>query len=923
MAVEQKFIVYPPGTNYSSFTQPGIVSQTPLSSITISLRPTTEYSFYIDWDDGTPIEYINMRTGTKEEECQIVHTYKTLDGGSTSFEDQNKTYYRKYNIRIASNKFEGLANSGHSSTFGQSFSTVRTDWENLSSRDNNGDIIFSESPFVAKSTVDGTPYTPFKQGIAGETWNSSKFYSQPPQLSSDHYKVLNINLWETLKQEPIEAYKFLYVNNHFGDRQFDYLKVFLKNDETNYRANLGPNFSIRDADKREYLSRTLQGMTFRDIGILGEYTKNSDNWLSGDLAYFINDLGEKVPLVYSWVGTQSYPGFSQACNAQLSMPSDSLIKNFKHCLNANYHFMDMRSLTSMPMIELSSSVGYSAAWKGCVSLSSFPNLSLSYLEASASPYPNYPSYIEWRHGDTPTEQQISTANAHIRSQFHYNNLSTTWYNCRNLRYFPALDFRGGPWGMLQETWTNCYRLTSFPALPSEYHNVNHFYYTWLNCSDMAAWNLDDSLSTRDVIGSVMHVSGANASFRNDADFSNNLLAQLVTLPDNSKKPLSSFLAESMRPAHSTSAVANWSICFSNCSNLIGFPPFEIARNTTTQMYAAWQNCSNMRFFPWFNAYDPILSISAISLGSNWRGCTSLTAFPALNLHTVRETVASWANCRSLVEFPLMEPLCCECLVNSWYYCENLSSFPAYKFPAGRDFSGAWQSCHALSSFPSIEVPQGRTFAGAWAPYEQGSAIKKSLRNFETKYFPNGINFTWAWKWNPYLGNFPSITATQDNPASQELSSVDWGISPSIPTTKHSIYPEYTQLGSFCSFYGAWADCVRLSSFGALCAPLTEDFVATWYKCYQLSGANSFGFVPGWIFNNMKYGDQCFHDVKLHTDTWSSILTSVSAYNGNTYVNFDGGRSLKNSSALDSVLLDLAKPVAQGGKGWTIIDGGMD
>jgi hypothetical protein len=68
------------------------------------------------------------------------------------------------------------------------------------------------------------------------------------------------------------------------------------------------------------------------------------------------------------------------------------------------------------------------------------------------------------------------------------------------------------------------------------------------------------------------------------------------------------------------------------------------------------------------------------------------------------------------------------------------------------------------------------------------------------------------------------------------------------------------------------------------------------------------------------GTNCFLGVKLPIQSYSAMLTALYATNGNTGVVFHGGNSTFNSAGSAAWSM-LTRPIANGGRAWTITDGG--
>jgi hypothetical protein len=116
-----------------------------------------------------------------------------------------------------------------------------------------------------------------------------------------------------------------------------------------------------------------------------------------------------------------------------------------------------------------------------------------------------------------------------------------------------------------------------------------------------------------------------------------------------------------------------------------------------------------------------------------------------------------------------------------------------------------------------------------------------------------------------------------------------------------------------NFSFAWYGQDKLNTFPAISAPKAFDFSNTWQYCTSLT---AFNFYPEIMFKSMLSGANCFTGVTLPTQTWSSILTSCSAFNTNLNVQFGGGNSKRNPAGTTAYSYLT-------GRGWSISDSGND
>jgi hypothetical protein len=108
----------------------------------------------------------------------------------------------------------------------------------------------------------------------------------------------------------------------------------------------------------------------------------------------------------------------------------------------------------------------------------------------------------------------------------------------------------------------------------------------------------------------------------------------------------------------------------------------------------------------------------------------------------------------------------------------------------------------------------------------------------------------------------------------------------------------------------------LTAFPLINTSVGIEFTSTWNGCINLSKTE----FPTLNMSGMLSGSNCFLNVKLTTTSYSSMLTSLCATNFNNNVIFHGGDSTYNTPA-SAARVFLTKPVINGGRGWTITDGG--
>jgi hypothetical protein len=252
-------------------------------------------------------------------------------------------------------------------------------------------------------------------------------------------------------------------------------------------------------------------------------------------------------------------------------------------------------------------------------------------------------------------------------------------------------------------------------------------------------------------------------------------------------------------------------------------------------------------------------VNTTSLYETWNACFNLSNFGHLNTSNSTSFYSTWAECTALSVFPLLDSSKVENFGFAWWKCEGLKNFPLLNTSQVKTFYSAWAGCLSLTSFPLINTTNVLNFEQAWISCS-------SLKSFPILNTSKGTNFSYTWAFCSSLTSFPFID---------------------------------TSNGTL--FVGTWA--------------YLQDPIA---KSQGLTNPINF---PALNLSKMVDGTSCFDGVTLTTQSYSALLTSLCATNMNTEVSFHGGDSKYNSSA-NQARIHLSKSIAEGGKGWTIIDGGL-
>lgn len=385
-----------------------------------------------------------------------------------------------------------------------------------------------------------------------------------------------------------------------------------------------------------------------------------------------------------------------------------------------------------------------------------------------------------------------------------------------------------------------------------------------------------------------------------------------------------------------------------CLYLSAFPPISFPQGEDFNV--AWYRCASFNSFPiislpkgvifestWressIRSFPAINFPSGTNFNYGWRDCTALRTFESTDFPAATTFIGTW-NGSALTAFPIINCPEAQNFQEAWFDCGSLITFPSITFPKVTSFYQSWFSCAKLTDFPAIVAPSATNFFSTWAnctaltsfnhtefigPNGGLNGITQSWRNctslktFPSINHPNGTFIIQAWENCSSLTDFPAI-----NTPNVSGFQAAWKGCTSLVRFNHINYPRTTD------FLASWQNCISLTDFPAISAPNATNFNSTWSGCVNLTGFN----FHSNLFSRMTDGTDCFNGATLLTRTWSAILTSISAVNLSmgltavTGVPFHGGNSLVNAVG-SAARQFLTRPVAQGGRGWTITDGGFD
>jgi hypothetical protein len=192
------------------------------------------------------------------------------------------------------------------------------------------------------------------------------------------------------------------------------------------------------------------------------------------LRIFFNNGGDRLKIieiknlgVYAGGSVSQLTAFFGCTNLIINSPTLGFFGNVTNFQSA---WQNCTSLTSFPLLNVSSGTNFSNAWRDCSSLTSFPLLNVSSV----------------------------------------TNFSSAWRDCSSLTSFPLLNVSSGT--VFSDAWRSCTSLTTFP--PNMFDTVtatnftNAFLLTALNQTSID--NILVSINTANTSGGTFTQSGGSA-----------------------------------------------------------------------------------------------------------------------------------------------------------------------------------------------------------------------------------------------------------------------------------------------------------------------------------------------------------------------------------------------------------------------------
>jgi hypothetical protein len=652
-------------------------------------------------------------------------------------------------------------------------------------------------------------------------------------------------------------------------------------------------------------------------------------------AFRLIDTSKGTNFENTWYNCNNLPSFPaintvSATNLKRTWAYNSVLKDFPliqvpNCKSFPGTWSYCSVLTSFPNIDFSNATNFgneggttaTGIFEGCRSISSF-NIPFSATRnvtgfdraflwcdnLSAVPFLDYSKgttfYATWM---GPNNIKTITGNLTLSAG---QNFTQAWRDCRLINSFPeTYNFSSAT--NFSYAWYGCTSLREFNNLYAP--KATNFSYAWQNCTSLSTVNLNLSAATdltqawlsctslKTFQLSAPNVNNFNSTWQNCyslREFNNtNLYAPKANDFNQAWQNCTSLSTVNLNLSAATIISGAW---YGN-TNLKNFNLTAVGGGTNFSF--AWYGCTTLREFNNTNLYAP----KATNFSYAWQNCTSLSTVN-LNLSAATNFNGAWLGCTSLKTFQLSAPNVNN-FTNTWNNCTSLTAFPLIDTSKGTNFTSTWANCNKLTSFPAINTLSGTSFGGTWYNCTSLTAFPLIDTSSATGNLENTLVNQGTWAGCSSLISFPAIN-TKNITSFQRA----WG-----GCNKLTSFPAINTL-SGTSFGFAWTDCSSLTSFPLIDTGNSWQFRETWRNCISLSASE----FPTLNMSKMTNGTNCFNGVKLTTTSYSSLLTSLCATNFNNTVTFHGGNSTFNTPG-SAAKVFLTTSIANGGRGWTINDGG--
>lgn len=540
-------------------------------------------------------------------------------------------------------------------------------------------------------------------------------------------------------------------------------------------------------------------------------------------------------------------------------------------------------LTSFGAVDVHSGTTFASAWNGCNHLTSFPLLSLSNATTIAS---------AWLNCTLMTSFPLVNTSAVL-------DASSAFQNCTGLNgfNFPTLDLRSLTNGTLmfsgvtlsQFSYSNL--LINLSLNPNNGVNFNGGLSKYISgpasiqraALVARSWVITDGGLIAGMIMSVDTTKAGSAAdtfvlpldgsltYNFTVNWGDSTGAIITNASPGFPNISHTYAAGGVKPVTVTENVTGSglpTIKFNNggdCLKPTAITQWGVSRWTT--MAASFYGCANLTVTATDQATAATTTVT--NFVDAFRGCSALTAMPAIPVQGGTDFTRCWRDCTALTGFVARAFTAAQNFTETWRGCTGMTSFGIITgVTSVTNLTSAWQGCNHLTAFPLLVVTAGQNFTSTW----QGCT---ALTTFPAIGFAAATNFTDAWNGCTGMTTFGVITCA-----------------------------------SVTNLTRAWKGCTALNSFPTLTLTSAAIFDEAW------SGDSAITDFPLLNFNSMTSGINTFTGIRIPTATYDSMLVAMAASNPNNGVTFNAGTSTYTSAATAS------RATLTGAKTWTITDGGI-
>lgn len=266
----------------------------------------------------------------------------------------------------------------------------------------------------------------------------------------------------------------------------------------------------------------------------GTYTVQiTENVVGGFPAIRFNNTGDRLKLleISQW-GDVTWSTFQNAffgCENLQITATDAATARTGNVWNFSAAWRECYELTSFPRINTSKGTDFSMTWVNCIGLTTFPSIDTSAGTEFFAAWFGCMGLTSFPRINTSRGTDFRSAWAACSSLTSFPRINTSagqhfggaWVNCSALTSFPLLDTSAGT--NFFEAWGNCSGLTSFPLLDTS--KGTDFSYAWNGCSGLTSFPALDLRNMTDGTDCLFGVTLPTTTY-------SNLLTALATTNNN-------------------------------------------------------------------------------------------------------------------------------------------------------------------------------------------------------------------------------------------------------------------------------------------------------------------------------------------------------------------------------------------------------